>query len=49
MLSKERLAVALTFSFVFSDARVILIKLRRALFIECESGFSCMCVCDGMG
>lgn len=39
--------------FVFSDARVVLITLRRALFIECELGFSCMCVCvcvcDGMG
>lgn len=31
--------------FVFWDARVILIILRKALFIGCESDFSCMCVC----
>lgn len=53
MLSKEGLAVALTFISVFSDARVMLIILRRAFFIGCELGFSCVCVCvmgcDGMG
>lgn len=41
---KEGLAVALNF-FVFSDARVMLITLRRALFVGCELGFSCRCVC----
>lgn len=52
VLRKGGLAVALNF-FVFSDARVMLIILRRALFIECELGFSCtcvcVCVCDGLG
>lgn len=55
MLRKGRLAVALALFFVFSDARVVLIILRRAVFMNVSWAFLvcvCVCVCvmgwDGM-